>query len=172
MLQETETSQESKAESNGNDDDGEKAKDCNQDADKKKKSNSSGDDCGKESEFERRGAMLESKIDDCLNRAKTSLGRKYDDLQKFFDDQLQSCEKTLGEMSDNALDLKTSLMSAHQVKDVKKKRDLLDRLEACFDYGHWVELSFKPKRLDDCKFAMKDFVTMSFNNTRKLEDIM
>ena len=75
-------------------------------------------------------------------------------------------------MSDNALDLKTSLMSAHQVKDLKKKRDLFDRLEACFDYGHWVELSFKPKRLDDCKLAMKDFVSPSFRGVKKVKTII
>ena len=74
-------------------------------------------------------------------------------------------------MSTNALDLKTSLMSANQVKDLEKKRDLIDRLEACFDFGHWMDLSFKHERLDGCKLAMKDFVTLDFN-FQKIVDIV
>jgi hypothetical protein len=123
------------------------------------------------SKSESRVSFLLAMVDKSFNNAKTGLDRNYDCLQKVFDDLLQGRQKCLEEMTTNAQNLKSLLKSAISVEDEVKRSGLIDCLEACFSVGHWVDLSFKPKCLDDCKTSMNDFVSYDNGGVKKVKEI-
>ena len=128
-------------------------------------------DCEEDLELKRRINFLDTIVENSFNHAKNGLDRNYDCLQKVFDELMQGRKKCLEEMTANAENLKSLLQSAITVKDKKKLSGLIDLLEACFSVGHWMDLSFKPKRLDDCKASMKDFVSSSYRGVNKVKTI-
>ena len=121
--------------------------------------------------MDRRIDFLDTLVDKSFNYAKTGLDRNYDSLQKFCNELLLGRKKCLEEMTNNAENLKSILHTATAVKDKNKKSGLVDRLEACFSFGHWMDLSFKPKRVDDCKASMKDFVSSNYKGVKKVQKI-
>ena len=115
--------------------------------------------------------FLQTIVDNSFHHAQTGLDRNFDCLKEVFEELLQGRQKCLEEMTTNAKNLKSILQSALSINDEKRRTGLIYRLEACFNAGHWMDLSFKPKCVDDCKASMEDFVSSSFGGVNNIKAI-
>lgn len=120
-------------------------------------------------ESESRIKFLQTIVDNSFHHAQTGLDQNFNSLKEVFEELLQGQQKCLEERTTNAKNLKSILQSALSINDEKRRTCLIYRLEACFNSGHWMDLSFKC--VDDCKASMEDFVSSSFIGVNKVKTI-
>ena len=48
---------------------------------------------------------------------------------------------------------------------------VIDHLEACFEYGHWLDAIVKPKRLEESLSSPKDYIVVSSPGIVKVRSI-
>ncbi|KAI9557591.1 hypothetical protein GHT06_017419 [Daphnia sinensis] len=119
----------------------------------------------------RRIRLLQKKVEHTQDLYSRKLSEDFLSVKKFFED-LNQQDTLLQEMTSQADFLKEILDSVLQLPE-SSKSDVLDRLEACFNSGHWLEKSVKTKELASCKQLMsKGYVSLKYGGVSKVKAII
>ena len=124
-----------------------------------------------EDAFSKRLTLLEKQVDRSLDLCSKSMEENYLDFKKLFEENYQQ-KVFLQEMASQAEILKSTLRSTEKLPE-ELKYGVLDRLEACFKGGHWLEKSVKSKQLAECmRLLNKSYVSLSYNGISKVKSII
>ncbi|XP_032786585.2 uncharacterized protein LOC116924198 isoform X1 [Daphnia magna] len=119
----------------------------------------------------RRIRLLQKQVEHTHDLYSRKLSEDFLSVKKFFED-LNQQDTLFQEMSSQADLLKETLDSVLQLPE-SSKSDVLDRLEACFNSGHWLEKSVKTKELASCKQLMsKGYVSLKYGGVSKVKAII
>ncbi|XP_057366887.1 uncharacterized protein LOC130687728 [Daphnia carinata] len=115
--------------------------------------------------------LLQKQVEHTQDLYSRKMNEDFLSVKKFFED-LNQQDTLLQEMTSQANSLKEILDSVLQLPEISKS-DVLDRLEGCFNSGHWLEKSVKTKELASCRQLMsKGYVSLKYGGVSKVKAII
>ena len=121
-------------------------------------------------ETSRRVGVLIEKVEETCDLVCEYLDHDMDCAEKAFT-EIMDLRKSIKQKILEDQDILKSLLQT-LIPSTEPQSALLKHLEVCFEYGHWLDRTVKPKRLEEIKSSAKDYIVVNSPGITKVRSII